>query len=106
MASDFAVPRFRFLQRLLIVHGHWCYTRLASMALYFFYKNTVRGAGASKVLRLGGRACADRQVQRSPSASGRGAVCARDAAGGRPSSVRLSGCPSCALGPLWSQARG
>lgn len=66
MASDFAVPRFRFLQRLLIVHGHWCYTRLASMALYFFYKNTVRGAGASKVLRLGGRACADRQVQRSP----------------------------------------
>lgn len=41
MASDFAVPRFRYLQRLLIVHGHWCYSRLANMVLYFFYKNTV-----------------------------------------------------------------
>uniref|UniRef100_A0A9L0RSI9 Phospholipid-transporting ATPase n=1 Tax=Equus caballus TaxID=9796 RepID=A0A9L0RSI9_HORSE len=41
MASDFAVPRFRYLQRLLIVHGHWCYSRLANMVLYFFYKNTM-----------------------------------------------------------------
>ncbi|XP_023379650.1 probable phospholipid-transporting ATPase VA, partial [Pteropus vampyrus] len=41
MASDFAVPRFRFLQRLLVVHGHWCYSRLANMVLYFFYKNTM-----------------------------------------------------------------
>ncbi|XP_070256545.1 phospholipid-transporting ATPase VA isoform X3 [Myotis yumanensis] len=41
MASDFAVPRFRYLERLLIVHGHWCYSRLASMVLYFFYKNTL-----------------------------------------------------------------
>lgn len=41
MASDFAVPRFRYLERLLIVHGHWCYSRLANMVLYFFYKNTV-----------------------------------------------------------------
>ncbi|GAB5572237.1 phospholipid-transporting ATPase VA isoform X1 [Prionailurus iriomotensis] len=40
MASDFAVPRFRYLERLLIVHGHWCYSRLANMVLYFFYKNT------------------------------------------------------------------
>ncbi|KAM7048423.1 phospholipid-transporting ATPase VA isoform 1-T1 [Molossus nigricans] len=41
MASDFAVPRFRYLERLLIVHGHWCYARLANMVLYFFYKNTM-----------------------------------------------------------------
>uniref|UniRef100_H0WYT5 Phospholipid-transporting ATPase n=1 Tax=Otolemur garnettii TaxID=30611 RepID=H0WYT5_OTOGA len=41
MASDFAVPRFRHLERLLIVHGHWCYSRLANMVLYFFYKNTM-----------------------------------------------------------------
>jgi len=41
MASDFAVPRFRYLERLLIVHGHWCYSRLANMVLYFFYKNTL-----------------------------------------------------------------
>ncbi|XP_045030963.1 phospholipid-transporting ATPase VD isoform X1 [Daphnia magna] len=39
MASDFAIPRFSFLLRLLLVHGHWCYDRLARMVLYFFYKN-------------------------------------------------------------------
>lgn len=41
MASDFALPRFRFLKRTLLVHGHWCYERLAKMALYMWYKNTV-----------------------------------------------------------------
>uniref|UniRef100_A0A6Q2YZL8 Phospholipid-transporting ATPase n=1 Tax=Esox lucius TaxID=8010 RepID=A0A6Q2YZL8_ESOLU len=41
MASDFAMPRFRNLQKLLLVHGHWCYSRLANMILYFFYKNAV-----------------------------------------------------------------
>ena len=41
MASDFAIPRFSFLLRLLLVHGHWCYDRLARMVLYFFYKNAV-----------------------------------------------------------------
>ncbi len=41
MASDFAIARFRFLKRLLLVHGHWCYQRLASMALYMFYKDTI-----------------------------------------------------------------
>ncbi len=40
MASDFALPRFRFLQRLLLVHGHWCYDRLVKTILYFFYENT------------------------------------------------------------------
>ncbi|XP_053539553.1 phospholipid-transporting ATPase VA isoform X2 [Ictalurus punctatus] len=39
MASDFALPRFQYLQKLLLVHGHWCYSRLANMILYFFYKN-------------------------------------------------------------------
>ncbi|XP_051840611.1 phospholipid-transporting ATPase VA [Antechinus flavipes] len=41
MASDFAVPRFRQLEKLLLVHGHWCYSRLANMVLYFFYKNAM-----------------------------------------------------------------
>ncbi|XP_015268247.1 PREDICTED: probable phospholipid-transporting ATPase VD [Gekko japonicus] len=41
MASDFAVSQFRHLNKLLFVHGHWCYTRLANMVLYFFYKNLV-----------------------------------------------------------------
>ncbi|XP_076004758.1 phospholipid-transporting ATPase VA [Genypterus blacodes] len=41
MASDFALPRFSYLQKLLLVHGHWCYSRLANMILYFFYKNAM-----------------------------------------------------------------
>nr|XP_048704351.1 phospholipid-transporting ATPase VD isoform X4 [Caretta caretta]XP_048704352.1 phospholipid-transporting ATPase VD isoform X4 [Caretta caretta]XP_048704354.1 phospholipid-transporting ATPase VD isoform X4 [Caretta caretta] len=39
MASDFAISQFKHLRKLLLVHGHWCYTRLANMILYFFYKN-------------------------------------------------------------------
>ena len=41
MSSDFAISRFKHLRKLLLVHGHWCYTRLANMVLYFFYKNVV-----------------------------------------------------------------
>uniref|UniRef100_A0A8C7ZXM0 Phospholipid-transporting ATPase n=1 Tax=Oryzias sinensis TaxID=183150 RepID=A0A8C7ZXM0_9TELE len=39
MASDFAITRFKHLKKLLLVHGHWCHTRLANMIIYFFYKN-------------------------------------------------------------------
>lgn len=39
MASDFALSRFKYLERFLLVHGHWCYDRLSRMVLYFFYKN-------------------------------------------------------------------
>ncbi|XP_078087852.1 LOW QUALITY PROTEIN: phospholipid-transporting ATPase VB [Mustelus asterias] len=39
MASDFAISHFKHLKKLLLVHGHWCYTRLANMITYFFYKN-------------------------------------------------------------------
>jgi phospholipid-translocating ATPase len=41
MASDFAIARFYHLERLLLVHGHWCYDRLARMCLYMFYKSSV-----------------------------------------------------------------
>lgn len=41
MASDFAIGRFKFLSRLLLVHGHWCYDRICKMFLYFFFKNAV-----------------------------------------------------------------
>ncbi|GAA6110536.1 probable phospholipid-transporting ATPase VD isoform X1 [Tachysurus ichikawai] len=41
MSSDFAISRFKHLRKLLLVHGHWCYNRLANMILYFFYKNVV-----------------------------------------------------------------
>lgn len=39
MSSDFAISRFRHLKKLLLVHGHWCYSRLARMVVYYFYKN-------------------------------------------------------------------
>ncbi|KAF5277653.1 hypothetical protein FQA39_LY06146 [Lamprigera yunnana] len=39
MAADFALSRFKYLERFLLVHGHWSYDRLARMVLYFFYKN-------------------------------------------------------------------
>lgn len=41
MASDFAIGRFKFLSRLLLVHGHWCYDRITKMFLYFFFKNAM-----------------------------------------------------------------
>lgn len=41
MASDFAMGQFRFLKRLLLVHGHWNYQRLAYLVLYNFYRNAV-----------------------------------------------------------------
>ncbi|KAL5793184.1 hypothetical protein ACOSP7_001778 [Xanthoceras sorbifolium] len=43
MSSDFAIAQFRFLERLLLVHGHWCYRRIAMMICYFFYKNITFG---------------------------------------------------------------
>ncbi|OAY83044.1 putative phospholipid-transporting ATPase 4 [Ananas comosus] len=43
MASDFSISQFRFLERLLLVHGHWCYKRIAQMICYFFYKNIAFG---------------------------------------------------------------
>ncbi|XP_047202122.1 probable phospholipid-transporting ATPase VD isoform X2 [Girardinichthys multiradiatus] len=41
MSSDFAISRFKHLKKLLLVHGHWCYHRLANMILYFIYKNVM-----------------------------------------------------------------
>lgn len=38
--SDYAVARFKFLLRVLLVHGHWYYVRAAIMVQYFFYKVT------------------------------------------------------------------
>lgn len=41
MASDFTIAKFKILEKLLLVHGHWNYDRLARMIIYFFYKNAV-----------------------------------------------------------------
>lgn len=41
MSSDYAIAQFRFLVRLLLVHGRWSYKRLAETIPCFFYKNIV-----------------------------------------------------------------
>ncbi|CAI2170053.1 12394_t:CDS:2 [Funneliformis geosporum] len=41
MASDYAIAQFRYLTRLLLVHGHYAYIRNSSMILNFFYKNMI-----------------------------------------------------------------
>ena len=38
MSSDYAIGQFRFLQRLVLVHGRWSYRRLAETMANFFYK--------------------------------------------------------------------
>uniref|UniRef100_A0A2P2MIK6 Putative phospholipid-transporting ATPase 9 n=1 Tax=Rhizophora mucronata TaxID=61149 RepID=A0A2P2MIK6_RHIMU len=43
MSSDISIAQFRYLERLLLVHGHWCYRRISSMICYFFYKNITFG---------------------------------------------------------------
>ena len=40
-AADFAIGQFRFLLRLLLVHGRWAYRRSATLILFSFYKNAV-----------------------------------------------------------------
>lgn len=39
LASDYAFSQFKFLQRLLLVHGRWSYLRMCKFLCYFFYKN-------------------------------------------------------------------
>ena len=38
-ASDYAIGRFRFLKRLLLVHGRANYRRMSKLVCYMFYKN-------------------------------------------------------------------
>lgn len=36
--SDYAISRFKYLRRVLLVHGHLYYVRLSTVVQYFFYK--------------------------------------------------------------------
>jgi phospholipid-translocating ATPase len=40
-SSDYAIAQFRYLRRLLFLHGHWSYFRNSGMILNFFYKNMI-----------------------------------------------------------------
>lgn len=39
MSADFVIGKFRFLRRLLILHGRWNYQRTGFMVCYVVYKN-------------------------------------------------------------------
>ncbi|ORX76103.1 phospholipid-translocating P-type ATPase [Anaeromyces robustus] len=41
MSSDYVICQFRFLKKLLLVHGRWSYLRIANCVLNFFFKNMV-----------------------------------------------------------------
>ncbi|WWC88623.1 uncharacterized protein L201_003536 [Kwoniella dendrophila CBS 6074] len=41
MSADYAFGQFRYLTRLLLVHGRWSYVRVANMHSNFFYKNAI-----------------------------------------------------------------
>jgi phospholipid-transporting ATPase len=40
-SSDYAITQFRFLKKLLMIHGHWNYRRISRVITYNFYKNIV-----------------------------------------------------------------
>ncbi|KAI3787733.1 hypothetical protein L2E82_00104 [Cichorium intybus] len=39
MLSDISIAQFRFLEQLLLVHGHWSYRRISSMLVHHFPRN-------------------------------------------------------------------
>uniref|UniRef100_A0A8C9VXV1 Phospholipid-transporting ATPase n=1 Tax=Scleropages formosus TaxID=113540 RepID=A0A8C9VXV1_SCLFO len=40
-SSDYSIAQFSYLEKLLLVHGSWSYTRVTKCILYCFYKNVV-----------------------------------------------------------------
>lgn len=38
-SADVAIGQFRYLRKLLLVHGAWSYQRVSKVILYSFYKN-------------------------------------------------------------------
>mmetsp|Transcript_16967 Transcript_16967/g.39553 ORF Transcript_16967/g.39553 Transcript_16967/m.39553 type:complete len:1442 (-) Transcript_16967:153-4478(-) len=42
MTGDFAISQFQYLQRLMLVHGHWNYRRVAKVILFTFWRNAVQ----------------------------------------------------------------
>lgn len=39
LSSDYSFSQFRYLERLLLVHGRWSYLRMCKFLKFFFYKN-------------------------------------------------------------------
>jgi P-type E1-E2 ATPase len=40
-ASDFALASFKFLWKLVLVHGYWNHNRMSKFISTFFYKNFI-----------------------------------------------------------------
>jgi len=40
--SDYAIPKFKHLKKILLVHGHYYYIRISELVQYFFYKVIIR----------------------------------------------------------------
>ena len=40
-SADFALAKFKFLKRLILVHGYLFYTRVSILVLYLFYLNFI-----------------------------------------------------------------
>lgn len=38
-SADISIAQFRYLRKLLLVHGAWSYQRISKVILYSFYKN-------------------------------------------------------------------
>lgn len=38
-SADVAIAQFRYLKKLLLVHGAWSYQRVSKVILFSFYKN-------------------------------------------------------------------
>ena len=49
-AADFAVAKFKFLEKMILVHGQWYYNRVSLLVHYFFYKNIACFGNKPKVL--------------------------------------------------------
>jgi P-type E1-E2 ATPase len=53
MSADYAFGQFRFLTKLLLVHGRWSYQRIADMHSNFFYKvRVLYGIFGTKRIKL------------------------------------------------------
>ncbi|KAI0396800.1 phospholipid-translocating P-type ATPase [Xylariaceae sp. FL0594] len=52
--ADYSIAQFRFLQRLLLVHGHWLYIRTSKYILCTFWKEWVFYLAQAQYQRLNG----------------------------------------------------
>jgi phospholipid-transporting ATPase len=53
-AADFSIAQFRFLQRLLLVHGSWSYHRMSKVVQFCMYKNLTLYLGQAIFVLLNG----------------------------------------------------